>query len=104
MYSRDSLTQLTFHYVNGDKESYNIYAPSDHPVTSQDVQQEMRRFLDQRWWVLHLPDETVCINSENILKVEIKPAIPGFQGESVFKDAQRVSTLNRMHSVKVGER
>jgi hypothetical protein len=99
--NRESLTQLTFHYRNGDHESFHIYASTEQTVTMQDVQKEVRRFLEQRWWILHLPEETICINADNVIKIEIKPAMPEFQGETVFRDAQRVSSLNRMHSVRV---
>ncbi|MBD1942200.1 hypothetical protein H6F50_07475, partial [Coleofasciculus sp. FACHB-712] len=54
-----------------------------------------RRLLDKSWWILHLPEETVFINTANITKVEVKPPIPHLQGEDVFSNAQRVTALTR---------
>lgn len=95
MYSQENFTQLIFHYVNGTSEAFNIYEPTDAAVTRQEQLQEVRRFLDQRWWVLHLPEETVCINVESVMKVEIKPAIHQLHGEGVFSNVQRMTPLNR---------
>ncbi|KGF73921.1 hypothetical protein DO97_06135 [Neosynechococcus sphagnicola sy1] len=102
MYNSESFTQLTFHYVNGEKEAFQVYLPEDATEADLNVQEQVQRFLDQRWWIFHLPDETVCIQAETVLKVDIRPAVLAYRDGMVFPDAQRVSALNRMHSVRVG--
>ncbi len=94
MHTKESLTQLTFHYMNGQTESFNIQL-ADDSVTPLELKQEIRHLLDKKWWILHLPDQTVCINIANVMKVEVKPSLPEIQGEGVFSDARRVTALSR---------
>lgn len=98
MHSESNPIQFTFFYTNGDKESFNVYDPAEADMIQQDLQQEMRRILDRQWWILHLAEQTVFINTANVLKVEIKPTISRVQGEGVFPNAARVTTLSRAHS------
>lgn len=93
MHNQD-FTQLTFHFVNGLTESFNITQLGDDSTTLE-LQQEIRHLLDKPWWILHLPDQTICIKTANVLKVEIKPAVPEIQGEGVFSNARRVTALTR---------
>lgn len=95
MNSEDNLTQLTFHFVNGQTESYNIMQLADGSVNPLQLQQQIRHLLDKPWWIIHLPDQTICIHTANVLKVEVKPALPEVQGEAVFPDARRVTALTR---------
>lgn len=97
MESQTARMQITFYYVNGQTESFNVYDPIDAHAVQQEVQQELRRIMEKHWWILNLPDQTVCVNTTNILKVEIKPPISRIQGEGVFENAERVTTL-RAHS------
>ncbi len=95
MHTQDSLTQLTFHFVNGQTESFNILQLADDSMTPLELQQEIRHLLDKPWWILHLPDQTVCIKIANVVKVEVKPSVPELQGEGVFSNARRVTALTR---------
>jgi hypothetical protein len=87
--------EITFYYLDGHTESFSISNPEDTVETQQELRQELRRLFDHPWWILHLPDQTVCINTTNITKVEMKPALPYLQGENVFSNAQRVTALSR---------
>lgn len=89
--------QITFYYTNGETETFNIYDPVEAGLLQQELQQEFRRFLEKHWWILHLPDQTVCVNTANILKIEIKPPINRVQGEGVFANAERVTALTRSY-------
>ena len=40
-------------------------------------------------------DETVCICTEKVIKIEIKPPINKIQGEGVFTNSQRITALQR---------
>jgi len=95
MNSHKNLIQLTFHYVNGQTESFNLCYPENESATEQELQPEILRLLDKPWWILHLPEQTICVQLANVLKVEVKPSIPEFQGEGVFCDARRVTSLSR---------
>lgn len=99
MQSQPLNAQITFYYVNGETESFSISESADTELLQQEFQQEFRRFLEKPWWILHLPEQTVCINTANILKVELKPAIEQIQGEGVFSNAQRVTALKRSHRI-----
>jgi hypothetical protein len=98
MDTQPSRVQLTLYYINGQTESFNVYDPVDAGAIRQEIQQEMRRTLDQHWWILHLPEQTVYVNTANILKVEIRPSVNRIQGEGVFPNAERVTALSRAHT------
>lgn len=96
MYSQDTIyTQITFHYMNGQSESFNLYAPIESDGTNQTVQLEVRHLLKKDWWIINLPEQTVFINIDNVVKVEMKPPITELKGEDVFSNAERVTALNR---------
>jgi hypothetical protein len=96
MYNPDiPYTQLTFHYVDGQTESFNVYAPIEDDGTYQTTQMEIRHLFKKDWWILNLPEQTIFINLDNVLKVEMKPPIAQLQGEDVFSNAERVTALNR---------
>lgn len=91
---QDSFTQIIFHYTNGQTESFNVLWQGDDSMTPQDTQQKLSQFLDKHWCILHLPEQTVCINTANILKVEMKPPLREVKGQGVFSDVRRVTALN----------
>ena len=93
MQSVDSFTQVTFHYQNGETESFDI------PVTPEALQQQLEGLLNQPWLTLHLFDSTVFIRTAQIMKVEVKPPMPEIQGDGVLSDAQRVTALT--HGAKL---
>ncbi|MBD2061700.1 hypothetical protein NDI37_03975 [Funiculus sociatus GB2-A5] len=95
MHSQSGATQLTFHYIDGNTESFTIYEPAEAIESQQEMRQEVRRLLDKSWWILHLAEETVFINTANIIKVEVKPSMPHLHGEDVFANAERVTALTR---------
>lgn len=90
-----SYTQITFHYINGESESFNLYAPIESDGTLQTTQLEVRHLLKKDWWIVHLPEQTLFINVDNVLKMEMKPPVSQLQGEDVFSNAERVTALNR---------
>lgn len=95
MNTQENLTQVTFHFVNGQTESFNVRQGRDGSMTLQDIQQEIVQCLGKPWCILHLPEQTTCINSANVLKVEVKPCLSELQGEGVFPDVRRVTALSR---------
>lgn len=96
MYTQDGVNaQLTFHYLNGHSESFNIISEPQTEDTQQDFRLEMRHLLQKDWWILNLPEQTVMINVANVVKVEVKPPMTQLQGEGVFSNAERVTALNR---------
>lgn len=96
MQSQESYTQLTFHYLDGHSESFNVYGSLDSSETVQGFQIEVRHILKKDWWILNLPEQTVFINIDNVIKVEVKPPMEQLHGEDVFSNAERVTALTRM--------
>ncbi len=97
MQSQATYNQLTFHYLDGRSESFNFFEPATaDDGTQQSFQIEVRKLLQQDWWILHLPEQTVFINVANITKIEAKPTMPQIIGDGVFPDAERVTALNRV--------
>lgn len=95
MESRDTHTQITFYYLDGRSESFNIYSLLEGTATRQGLQLEIRHLLERDWWIVNLPEQTVLINIDNVVKVEMKPPLTELQGEGVFSNAERVTALNR---------
>lgn len=89
MENQDSFTEITFHYINGETESFDI------PITPEAFAQQLPDFLSQPWLALHLIDRTVFVFTAQVLKVEVNPPITEIQGLGVFSDAQRVTALSR---------
>ncbi len=95
MHSQNTTTtQITFHYLNGHTESFNLFESIDN-TAPQGLQLEVRHLLQRDWWILNLPEQTVMINIANVTKVEVKPTLAQLQGEGIFSDVERVTALNR---------
>jgi hypothetical protein len=95
MNTSETFTQITFHFINGQSETYNVYAPIEDDGTRQTTQLEVRHLFKKDWWIVNLPEHTAFINMDNVIKVEMKPSMPQLQGEDVFSNAERVSALNK---------
>ncbi|HBB34040.1 MAG TPA: hypothetical protein DDZ80_29645 [Cyanobacteria bacterium UBA8803] len=89
MQSQDTFTEITFHYVNGETESFDI------PITPEAFGEQLPDLLNQPWLTLHLFDQTVVVFTAQILRVEVKPPIPELQGSGVFPEVHRVTALTR---------
>jgi hypothetical protein len=87
MQSETSFTEVTFHYINGGTEAFDI------PVTPEAFQEQLQGLLNQPWLTLHLFDKSVLICIEKVVKVEVKPPISTIQANGVFSDVQRVTAL-----------
>ncbi|MCU0515854.1 MAG: hypothetical protein MUC60_03110 [Oscillatoria sp. Prado101] len=86
---QDTGTQVTFHYVSGQSETFSIRA------TAQEFYRQLQLVSDSGWLTMHLLDQTVTISIDKVMKVEVKPAFPEIKGDGFFSDAQRVSALQR---------
>lgn len=87
MPNMDSFTQVTFHYVNGTREIFDI------PITPEAFQQQLQDFFSQPWLIMHLFDRTVFICTAQVMKVEVKPPLSEIEGQGVFPDVQLVTAL-----------
>ncbi|MEO8892251.1 MAG: hypothetical protein ABI417_12065 [Coleofasciculaceae cyanobacterium] len=92
MQTEDNLTQVTFYYLNGQSEAFDL------SLTPEDFAAQLPGLLNQSWLTLHLFDRTILICTAKIMKVEVKPDNPQILGEAAFLEAQRVTALT--HSVK----
>ena len=89
-------SELTFYYLDGRNETFTVNSSMGSPdSTPQGFQVQVRHILKKEWWILHLPEQSVFINVENVIKVEMKPPIAQLHGEDVFMDADRVTALSR---------
>ncbi len=95
MNSQEAFIQVTFHYINGQTECFNILLHEDETLTVPELQQRILKNLEKPWCMLHLPDQTICVKTDNLLKIEIKPTLREFHGEGVFSDVRRVTALSR---------
>lgn len=86
---KENTTQVTFHYVEGHTETFSI------PMPAQEFQEEVLHLLSQPWLTFHLVDQTVFICTARLVKVEVKPSIPELQGQGIFPNSMRVSTMQR---------
>jgi len=86
---KENTTQVTFHYVEGHTETFTI------PIPAAEFQEKVLHLLNQPWLTFHLVDQTVLICTSRLVKVEIKPPIPELQGQGIFPNSMRVSTMQR---------
>lgn len=89
--------QLTFHYMSGESESYNLYtlaqvAEGEARSLAEILQDGWPAFLEKDWLILQLPEESVCIHLKQVSRIEIKPslAITGLVGTG-----ERLTSLSR---------
>ena len=95
MSSQNGMLQIVFHYTNGQTEAFNVLIEEDSSLTPFELQQRILKHLDKPWCILQLPEQTVCVKTDNVLKVEFKPAMLELHGEGVFSDVRRVTSLSR---------
>ena len=93
MPTEDSFTEVTFHYINGATEAFEL------AIAPEDFGQQLPDLLNLPWLTMHLFDRTVLICTAKIMKVEVKPDITQIQGQGVFPEAQRVTALT--HGAKI---
>ena len=93
----EDYAQLTFHYTNGESETYNLYtlatvAAGETRSLADILQEGLPAFLKNDWLILQLPEESVCINLSQVSRIEIKPslAIAGLIGSG-----ERLTSLSR---------
>lgn len=106
-------TEITFHYQDGRNESFTIYEPIQPSTPPMDgstnknqanapdpFQQHVRHLMGKAWWVLHLPEKSVLINMDTVVKVEINPPIVP-QADDILANVEGVGTrlLNAMHDI-----
>jgi hypothetical protein len=76
----EDYAQLTFHYSNGETETYNLYtlakvAAGETRSLADILQDGLPAFLSQDWLILQLPEESVCIHLKQVSRIEIKPSL-----------------------------
>ncbi|NEQ29501.1 MAG: hypothetical protein F6K04_00605 [Leptolyngbya sp. SIO4C5] len=95
MNAASGATQITFYYRDGQVESFSIPQPvGEQATTTSQFQMNTRHLLESHWWILHLPERTVFINTNNVLKVEATPPIPNLHGRDVLPLAEQVAPMN----------
>lgn len=82
-------SQLTFHFINGQTEAFNI------PVPTEELEPQIQSLIEKPLFTLHLRDQTIVIRTDTVLKVEIKPPLSQLAGEGIFPNSERVTALTR---------
>lgn len=49
---------MTFHFVNGQSRTFDIYSPVERDSTRTDNRQVIRRFLKENWRVIQTSERT----------------------------------------------
>lgn len=101
-------TQLTFHYVDGRNESFTLYETiqSSSSQSTQDsgmdpFHHQIRHILGKDWWVLHLPDKSILINMDMVVKVEINPPLsPEIDDIKATVEGVRAKLLNTIQDIE----
>ncbi|MBD2312730.1 hypothetical protein H6G20_13750 [Desertifilum sp. FACHB-1129] len=89
MFRTDDVTEVTFHYDNGQSDSFTI------PLTPDEFREQVQLLLERPWLTFHLFDETVFVCMARVVKVETKPPMPEIVGIGVFHNSQRVTAMSR---------
>jgi hypothetical protein len=115
MYSDGNYAQITIHYTNGETELFKVYGPVTYdPAIEEDaavegsekdqgsekdilehLQQTLPQLLEKRWLFLQLAEETICINTHRINRIEIKPLLAVLPPEAILGNGERVTALTR---------
>ncbi|ERT09808.1 hypothetical protein M595_0018 [Lyngbya aestuarii BL J] len=96
MQAEPTATQLTFYYENGQAETLSV------PIMANELGPILQKMLNQPWLTFNLPEQTVMISTQKVIKVEIKPALTQLQGEGIFSNTQRVTALQRGAAGRLG--
>lgn len=82
-------TQVTFYYLNGEVETFQI------DMGSADFYQQLQNAGAVKWLGLHLPDQTVAVSLDKVVKIEIEPPCPELDAQGTFLEAMRITALQR---------
>lgn len=95
MYTASDYAQLIVHYTNGETEVFNIYAANTDGSILEYVKQNLPTLLEKRWFFLQLAEESVCINTDLVTYIEVKPGLFSVETEGVLGSGERVTALTR---------
>ncbi|WP_353259097.1 hypothetical protein [Prochlorothrix hollandica] len=96
MYSTSNDAHIVIHYVGGEVEMFNLYAGAEEDGGSalEALRAQIQNLLGQPWLILQLAEETVCINTANITRFEIKPVLFPLEVAGLLGSGERVTALN----------
>lgn len=89
MENLESRTQVTFYYVNGEAESFEI------GISSAEFYQQLQNIDGVNWFALHLIDQTVAVSLDKVVKIEVEPPCPEVEVDGTFPDSDRITALQR---------
>ena len=99
MAKQDYSLQISFHYSNGEKESFLITETAEQNDPYPELRQRIQKLISQKWCPLHTAEETIYINMTNVDNISIKPTLGESEEELAFKEAQRITALTRSSKV-----
>jgi len=83
------VTQVTFHLQNGEQEAFSL------PMTPEMFLKQFQISIEAPLLVFQLFDQTICIKTESIIKLDIEPPCSGVTGSFLFANAERVTAMTR---------
>jgi hypothetical protein len=103
MYSAGNTAQIVIHYVGGESEAFNLYDTANPEEESSanlidSLRQQVEGLLSHPWIFLQLAEETVCINTANVTRMEVRPVLMPLTVAGQLGSGERVTALTRMRS------
>lgn len=83
------VTQVTFHLQNGEQEAFCL------PMAPEMFLKQLQISIEAPLLVFQLFDQTICIKTESIIKLDIEPPCSGITGSYFFANAERVTAMTR---------
>ena len=84
-----NITEVTLYYADGQEETFKL------PLATQQFQAQLGKMLQRPWLVFQLMDQTIIVSSANVVKMDIKPPLPPLQGDGIFPNCERITSLQR---------
>jgi hypothetical protein len=90
--------QIVFHYANGETEAFSVFPlvfEGEEVEPQINLEDCLKQLQEQKWLILQLADDTICINTDQVLRVEIRPVVTSLAREKVLGAAERITALSR---------
>ena len=87
--AEDNTTEITFFYDTGESDEFRL------PISPEEFQKQVELLLERPWLTFHLFDRTVWICMARVVKVEVKPEMPGLVGIGKFSNVEEMTAMQR---------
>jgi hypothetical protein len=87
--STQNTTLVTLHLANGEQEAFSL------PISSDTFFQQLQMAQEAPYLVFQLFDQTVCIQTNRIVKIDLEPPCQAVKGTFLFGGAERFTAMSR---------